>query len=187
MSDGSGMILQMAYASYNQSGCFWRKSQGFLLPELETPLAHFMGWGLMHSGSLYEQAILVPATKGSASLYWPTPSAGVFQDGEDPQKWQQRADSLKQKGINGNGAGTPLTVAAARWVPHGAPYLHPPQMTPDGQKLSKQIPRLNPRFVDWLMGLPHGYSAPECKDSQPLAMQSYLCKLRGLLEHFTTG
>lgn len=42
----------------------------------------------------------------------PTPSAGNFNDGEDPQSWLDRRDELKKLGVNGNGAGMPLGVAA---------------------------------------------------------------------------
>ena len=46
---------------------------------------------------------------------WPTPSAAVVNDGESPETWHARAAKLKEKGINGNGAGLPLTVATAQW------------------------------------------------------------------------
>lgn len=51
----------------------------------------------------------------SASSMWPTPDASLMNDGEDPAQWQARADRIKEQHKNGNGAGTPLTVAAARW------------------------------------------------------------------------
>lgn len=46
---------------------------------------------------------------------WPTPSAAMMNDGESPESWQARADGLKQKHINGNGAGMPLTIAVKKW------------------------------------------------------------------------
>lgn len=46
---------------------------------------------------------------------WPTPSASLVNDGESPESWHARAAKLKEKGINGNGAGLPLTVATAQW------------------------------------------------------------------------
>jgi hypothetical protein len=46
---------------------------------------------------------------------WPTPSAAVVNDGESPETWHARAAKLKEKGINGNGAGLPLTVATVQW------------------------------------------------------------------------
>lgn len=46
---------------------------------------------------------------------WPTPSASIANDGETPETWHARAEKIKAKGINGNGAGLPLTVAAVQW------------------------------------------------------------------------
>ena len=51
---------------------------------------------------------------GQASQ-WPTPSASVANDGESPETWHARAEKIKERGINGNGAGMPLTIAATQW------------------------------------------------------------------------
>ncbi len=48
----------------------------------------------------------------SQAQHWPTPSAAVMNDGESPETWRARAEKLKAKKMNGNGAGLPLTVAA---------------------------------------------------------------------------
>lgn len=54
-------------------------------------------------------------TLPSMAAQWPTPSAAVMNDAESPQSWRARAQRLKDKGINGNGAGLPLTIAAKAW------------------------------------------------------------------------
>lgn len=41
----------------------------------------------------------------------PTPSAGNFNDGEDPDEWEERRQRIKATGVNGNGMGMPLGVA----------------------------------------------------------------------------
>jgi hypothetical protein len=46
---------------------------------------------------------------------WPTPDASVAQDGETPETWLARRERLKAKKNNGNGCGTPLSMAAALW------------------------------------------------------------------------
>lgn len=48
---------------------------------------------------------------------WPTPSAALTNDGESAESWQARANALKAKGTNGNGAGMPLTIAAKVFWP----------------------------------------------------------------------
>jgi hypothetical protein len=45
---------------------------------------------------------------------WPGPDAGVFGDGHDLTIFDARRAAVKAKGINGNGMGEPLAVAAAR-------------------------------------------------------------------------
>jgi hypothetical protein len=47
----------------------------------------------------------------TAAALLPSPSAGQHNYDEDPDQWLARRDRLKAKGINGNGAGTPLGVA----------------------------------------------------------------------------
>lgn len=46
---------------------------------------------------------------------WPTPNARVSNDGEEVASWEARRLNLALKGINGNGAGTPLAIAAKIW------------------------------------------------------------------------
>ncbi len=48
---------------------------------------------------------------------WPTPNASVANDGEQPETWRARAAKLKEKHGNGNGAGTPLSIAAQEFWP----------------------------------------------------------------------
>lgn len=47
----------------------------------------------------------------------PTPAASVMNDGEDVAHWDERRERIKAKGINGNGMGEPLTIAAQRLLP----------------------------------------------------------------------
>jgi DNA (cytosine-5)-methyltransferase 1 len=47
----------------------------------------------------------------------PTPAAGAFNDGESVEQWDARRERIKAKGINGNGMGEPLAIAAQRLLP----------------------------------------------------------------------
>jgi hypothetical protein len=49
---------------------------------------------------------------GSVVRQWATPSAMVANDGEGPATWRARQQILKEKHINGNGAGVPLAIQA---------------------------------------------------------------------------
>lgn len=73
---------------------------------------------------------------------WPTPNAGNFNDGESVKTWEKRRQKNKEKGVNGNGHGTPLAIAAKLWptptVPNGGRRNKEGTsitgMTPDGKK-----------------------------------------------------
>lgn len=53
-------------------------------------------------------------------MLWPTPSAALTNDREAPETFLARRDALSEKGINGNGAGIPLTIASKMWpTPEG--------------------------------------------------------------------
>jgi hypothetical protein len=58
----------------------------------------------------------VTSASASSSSQWPTPDSGLFGDGHDPAIFFARREEVKAKGINGNGMGTPLTVAASSWL-----------------------------------------------------------------------
>jgi hypothetical protein len=46
---------------------------------------------------------------------WPTASASIANDGESLESWERRKAKNLAKYDNGNGMGTPLTIAAIRW------------------------------------------------------------------------
>lgn len=55
-------------------------------------------------------------TLTDAMRMWPTPDARVSNDAEAPSTWRARQEELKAKGVNGNGAGVPLTIASKEWA-----------------------------------------------------------------------
>ncbi len=71
----------------------------------------------------------LPSTQNSPQL-WATPDASVMNEGDT--KWQERREREKAKHRNGNGFGLTL-----------------------GMQVNK---KLNPLFVEWLMGLPIGHT-----------------------------
>lgn len=52
---------------------------------------------------------------------WPSPNASGANDGEDLESWEARKKRNLEKGINGNGMGTPLSIAAQKWATPDAP------------------------------------------------------------------
>ena len=66
--------------------------------------------------SIFALRASVPRTSAkdfsSMQKGWPTPDAMIAQDGEAFETWNTRRLLLKEKHKNGNGVGTPLTMAA---------------------------------------------------------------------------
>jgi hypothetical protein len=114
--------------------------------------------------------------------HWPTPTAALLNDGEHPDQWQARADRIKERGINGNGAGMPLTVAAH------LSCLPQDQPTPDGPTSSPQPRtsrlRLSPIFGAWLMGWPLTWAIAEPHASSALATALWHSRLQQQLSFF---
>lgn len=99
----------------------------------------------------------------SAAANWPTPKA---------------RDSKSAEGQAGMMRNDPdLNVIASRF---SLPV--PPTSTPGGKSPSGSTRRLNPDFVDWLMGLPPGWT-----DYAPLETASYLSRVRSLLRSYLGG
>lgn len=53
-----------------------------------------------------------PNLAGAIGQLLPTPTAGLANYDEDPESWTARRDRMIEHGYNGNGAGTPLGLAA---------------------------------------------------------------------------
>ena len=104
---------------------------------------------------------------------WATPSAGLHNDGENPKQWRERwmihASKPKDQATR---AGVPLTIQAVESSP-------PHQDLPTG---SESRPKLNPLFVEMLMGLPPGWT-----DYDRLEMGLYLSRLRRLFASLCGG
>ncbi len=163
--------------------------------------------------------------KGALKLL-PTPAAGLHNYEETAESFTARQELLKAKGINGNGAGTPLPIAlkllptpkastnrksratltreghwgapgleqavemAAGILPHE--YESPDEVQGWMAGLVEESPstggstgqrssagsvspdlRLSPWFVEWMMGMPEGWSDPDC----PLSATEFSSRL----------
>lgn len=71
-------------------------------------------------------------TSASVSTGWPTPDASVSQDGETFETWEARRLATKARVGNGNGFGTPLTMAAQL-----APWPTPTKGNADGSQIAR--------------------------------------------------
>ena len=68
---------------------------------------------------------------------WPTPDAAVMNDGED--LWATRRERNRARGVNGNGMGTVLAIAAQQWAtPAAHERTHEPRQVDHGIQLANQ-------------------------------------------------
>ncbi|WP_411102493.1 DNA cytosine methyltransferase [Streptomyces sp. cmx-4-9] len=116
------------------------------------------------------------AGKTLTDIAWllPTPAASNPNDSESIESWEARRQRNLAKKINGNGQGTPLSIAVRkaelgpeRWVTSDGVDYGPavrrweallgrpaPEPTEPGARGNR---RLTPQFVEWLMGCPEGW------------------------------
>lgn len=94
----------------------------------------------------------------------PTPAVNDMGAGKTVEAWDAWTDAMRARHGNGNGHGKSLAIEAARHADFG-PYsaaiarweaaLGRPAPSPT--EPGKDRPRLAPRFVEWMMGLPEGW------------------------------
>ena len=87
---------------------------------------------------------------------WPTPNAQNFNDGESIETWEARRQQNLAKGINGNGQGTPLAIAA-QLAGVRNPRNAAGQTTISSPAATTRSGVLNPAHSRWLMGYPRAW------------------------------
>jgi hypothetical protein len=119
---------------------------------------------------------------------WPTSDASVAQDGEGPKTWLARRERVKKTAKNGNGMGMPLTIAVQLFpTPTARDYrsgmskeavARREEESSRGVNLSEHLQRLegnngklNPTWVEWLMGYPLEWTALRPSET-PLSRKS---------------
>ena len=95
----------------------------------------------------------------------PTPAVNDMGAGKTVQQWDEWTAKMQAAHGNGNGHGASLSIEALRHTDFG-PYaaavtrweatLGRPAPAPT-EPGSNGKPRLSPRFVEWMMGLPQGW------------------------------
>lgn len=182
----SGPSSLASFAIYDRGSCLWRTSQLSLVEGLGVYSETWPRSGSMRGGIAFPLRPLAPLTVEIGSTWsrgeYPTPTAATYgssqNEGKVPHKrptagtpslygWAKRWPTpLTQDGQKGDrsaasaraelirrggSADLPIAVHAMGW-PHGRPG--PMTCTHGGECR----PTLNPRFVEWLMGLPLGWT-----------------------------
>jgi len=120
-------------------------------------------------------------TDGSRPESWPTPSAMDGQrPSETPQQWEARNAAKKSANPNLGELHRPLTVAVQCGTPRasikGGHYEFDRGRHNIEEQAGASTPgggKLNPRWVETLMGLPVGWTMPSC--ASPVIPESMSC------------
>ena len=116
-----------------------------------------------------------PSTDGSRQESWATPRAGKTTD-ENPETWAKRQ-------AKGDVATMPLTAQVKQWATpqakdhksghRDATIVQYKQLNVEVE--AKATGKLNPRWVETLMGLPVGWTMPSCKSPVTIALKNFAC------------
>jgi hypothetical protein len=90
----------------------------------------------------------------------PTPTVMDMGSNYTPEEWTAWKDEQRAKHNNGNGHGESLTQAAIAWGKYEPAIRRWENLTrevPEATVPHKEKRRLNPAFVEWMMGLPAGH------------------------------
>ena len=154
-------------AKYDPDSCLWRTAQCSLLEDLNESLETLPRSGMTRNGLLWELPMLEQITRGtefgSLEQTWPTPDANCGQRGTQPN-WTPKRKS-------GQPAQYTINQAVRDRLP--TPTAHNAKECNSPSEQNRNTPtlathaggKLNPTWVEWLMGWPLGWT-----DLKPLEM-----------------
>ena len=164
----SGQRLPDWLASYDPATSSWKTSQLCLDGALEPYSETWPRSGMMRSGTAFRLPPLVPLTAGTASGLWHTPTAHMSKEAGYPAEFTRKTPTLNAEALVGMPARMWPTPCASDHRDRG--NLGNPSVqrrAAIGKQLglsmvvSEASGRLNPTWVEWLMGFPLGWTACE--------------------------
>jgi hypothetical protein len=184
---GSGQSSPVSSVYFDPATSLWKTSQDSLLKGWDSSSLTFPRWGTMRDGVVCRQQTLEPHTSETESSLLPTPIRDVMwptpqqtYDGRTEKAWmaaKKRAANRHRSGQYAKGTGPPgmmdLQRAVRQWrTPQAGDGSHnhcdapahkrgtvPLMLTVQVQRLeNKTGGKLNPTWVEWLMGFPLGWT-----------------------------
>jgi len=167
-----------SFTKYDQDSSLWRTHQCSLLGDLEPFSETWPQWGLMRNGECWEQRTLEHPTKETVfGFYVPTPTSSDGTSGavigKNDQFYPTRDGKPRKINQKGNDGAIGLGRLVLMWpTPVADDTSHRKnKYAQGGTALStKAGGKLNPTWVEWLMGWPLGWT-----DLKPLEMDKSLC------------
>jgi hypothetical protein len=166
-----GNTWQGSFARLDPNTSLWRTAQCSLLKDLELSLQIFPRWGLMQNGALYQLPILVQTISekeygSEQKQMFLTPR--VVEIDESPENFRRRMNSKRPNDRKNGFASLTMQVTWATPTVCGN-YNQKGASKTSGDGLATQVGgKLNPTWVEWLMGWPLGWT-----DLNPLEMGKY--------------
>jgi hypothetical protein len=132
---GYGRSLPGLFAKFSPDSCSWKTAQHSLFAGLEQCLETWPRSGSMRSGECYQRPELERLTCAKESGLWPTPDASCANRG-----WSKTIAEGLRNGITERKSGAKIGSSLA-WEPRLLEDYKPGR-------------RLNPDWLEWLMGWP---------------------------------
>ena len=155
-------------AKYDHDSCSWKTPQCSLLGEEPASLATLPRWGMTVGGLLWEQPMLEPITKGTGCGLWASPNARDWKDSGASQG-NRKSPNL------GTQVHWPTPRTAGMCGGTGSWELLNKNTTKEEarQMGAGNGGKLNPTWVEWLMGWPLGWTdlKPLVTDKSPYVQQ----------------
>ena len=175
--DTSGRLLQTEFVFYNQGSSILRMLMGTSASDLEKSLKSWQILVTKRRGEYSQRVKSALLTNGNESSSWPTPTAGEYRD--QSANWETLA-RLDRGGrilrriatLHGQQVQAPASTTGSppeSWATptardhksgRGKNERNYKELTPMVERV--QPGRLNPRWVETLMGLPIGWTMPSC-------------------------
>ena len=166
-----GTTWPASLAKLDHATSLWKTAQRSLLGDLEEFSQTWPRWGLMRNGECWEPPTLALHTRESASGSWPTPTVcgNYNRKGASPTSGDGLATAVKQRTYQ-----TATATAHKVWSPNHnradtndrLDYTIEREAFSPGQQTPPM--RLNPNWVEWLMGWPIGHT-----ELKPLATDKF--------------
>lgn len=164
---GSGRKWLGSLARLDPDSSTWRTAQRSLLGGWGEYLETWPRWGSMRTGECWERTTAVPYIDANESGLWPTPTVcgNYNRKGASATSGDGLATAVKKwptpQASDDRDRGNLSTPAIARRIAKGKQVML-------SMSVSQENGRLNPDWVEWLMGWPIGHT-----DLKPLATARY--------------
>ena len=175
MNDGSGPTSSDWFARYDPEASSWRTSQVSFMEELNTFSETWPRSGSMRNGQVFEHQTLARPIVESGSLSWASPVAADAAQGdienENTKYVTTGTGRLRKISNNGESGSLGLAREVKHWQTPSANedaagtingnmqhmLSHQVQVATGITSTNDTGQRLNPLFVEWLMGWPEGW------------------------------